>query len=168
MDQENYRCITALVEEKLRPMPVAIESEPRLRQPAVTHRQDHFQADQLVEDIMGIKKHCPECLSILIQDPSGFQYHQQPPPNPPSSTSVLSCSTSARSEALQVRTFLHGGGRGQIPVLLDWWGLLPTPPPTVPVAPPPLRCLVSLLRWLAGLPPPGRSPLGAPPCPPAD
>ena len=45
-----------MAEEKLRPMPVAIEHKPRPRRPAVPHSPQHFQAAQLVEPITGINE----------------------------------------------------------------------------------------------------------------
>ena len=75
-DQENDRCVTGLSEEKLRPMPVAIECKSRPCWSAVTHRPEHRQAAQLFEAIAGINKRCPARISILSQEPCGFH----PPP----------------------------------------------------------------------------------------
>ena len=64
LSQEDYWCVTSLTEEKLHPMHVAIECNPRPCLLAVMHRTDYFQSAQLVEAIVGINKFCSAWLLI--------------------------------------------------------------------------------------------------------
>ena len=73
LDQENNRLIASMAEEKLCPMPVAIERERFPHWPVVTHRPENCQADQIVEAISGIKEGCATWLIILIQETCVFQ-----------------------------------------------------------------------------------------------
>ena len=65
--------LPSLAEEKLRPMPIAIEREPRPRRPAVPHSPQHSQAAQLVEPITGINERSDTWLSFLSEELKGFQ-----------------------------------------------------------------------------------------------
>ena len=53
-----------LVEEKLHPMPISVESKPYPRRPVVSHSPQHCQAAQLVELITGIKERSTTGLSF--------------------------------------------------------------------------------------------------------
>ena len=62
-----------LAEEKLRPMPIAIERESRPRQQAVPHSPQNCQAAQLVEPVTGINERSFARLSFLSEELKGSQ-----------------------------------------------------------------------------------------------
>ena len=132
-----------MAEEKLRQMPIAIEGEPRPRQPAVPHSPQHCQAAQRVEPITVINDRSSAWLGFLTEElkvsqcplsppslvlslappcspPSLFPVQPQAPPPPPPQ-----CPLSLLLNYLEVR-----------PPLLS-------PPPLLSSYPPPPLILVS-------------------------
>ena len=63
----NWR-LPRMAEEKLRPMPITIESEPRPCRPAVLKIPQHCQAAQIVEPITGINEHIFAWICILSEE----------------------------------------------------------------------------------------------------
>ena len=92
-----------LAEEKLRPMPIAIEREPRPRRPEVSHSPQHCQAAQLVEPITGIKEGSSAWLCILSEELKGSQCPMSTA-TPSSPSLFLSSSTSITSAASRTST----------------------------------------------------------------
>ena len=76
-----------MAEEKLRPMPIEIEHEPRPCRTAVLHSPQHCQAAQLVEPIKGIDERSTARLRFLSEEIKGLQCPLSP------STLILSLST---------------------------------------------------------------------------
>ena len=68
-----------LAEEKMRPMPIAIEREPSPCWPVVLHSPQHCQAAHLIEPITGINERSSARLSFLSEELKGSQCPLSPP-----------------------------------------------------------------------------------------
>ena len=95
-----------LAEEKLRPMLVAIEHEPRPRRPAVSYSPQHCQAAQLVEPITGINERSTARLSFLSEELKALQCPLSPSTLLPALSSPFPLNLHVQSHCQPLRRLL--------------------------------------------------------------